>query len=66
MEPRLGEIVTALTDAGTNLTMLVEHDSIPWEALPGKMTKIAPGQCRLTDGPWRVPHSYTLQAIKRG
>ena len=62
----LGEIVTALSDAGLDLTMLVEHDSVPWEAMPGKMTKIALGEWRLTDRPWRLPHSYTLQAIKRG
>ena len=61
----LGEIVTALSETGMDLTMLVEHDSVPWEALPGKMTKIALGEWRLTDRPWRVPHSYTLQAIKR-
>ena len=30
----LGEIVTALLEAGMDLTMLVEHDSVPWEALP--------------------------------
>ena len=62
----LGEIVTALLEAGMDLTMLVEHDSVPWEALPGQMTKIELGEWRLTDRPWRLPHSYTLQAIKRG
>jgi hypothetical protein len=24
------------------------------------------GEWRLIDRPWRLPHSYTLQAIKRG
>ena len=62
----LGEIVTALLDAGMELTMLEEHDSLPWEALPGNMTQIEPGEWRLTDRPWRLPHTYTLQAIKRG
>ncbi len=62
----LGEIVTALLEAGMDLTMLVEHESVPWEALPGQMTKIELGEWRLTDRPWRLPHSYTLQAIKRG
>ena len=61
-----GEIVTALLEAGMELTMLVEHDSVPWEALPGQMTQIDLGEWRLTDRPWRLPHSYTLQAIKRG
>ena len=62
----LGEIVTARLEAGMELTMLVEHGSVPWEALPGQMTQIDLGEWRLTDRPWRLPHSYTLQAIKRG
>jgi SAM-dependent methyltransferase len=62
----LGEIVTALLEAGMELTMLVEHDSVPWEALRGQMTQIELGEWRLTERPWRLPHSYTLQAIKRG
>ncbi len=62
----LGEIVTALLESGMDLTMLVEHDSVPWEALPGQMTQIELGEWRLTDRPWRLAHSYTLQAIKRG
>jgi SAM-dependent methyltransferase len=37
----LGEIASALLDAGMRLTMLMEHDR-----------------------PWRVPHTYTLQAVK--
>jgi SAM-dependent methyltransferase len=61
----LGEIVTALMQAGMELTMLEEHDSAPWEALPGRMTQIELGEWRLTDRPWRLPHSYTLQAVRR-
>jgi SAM-dependent methyltransferase len=62
----LGEIVTALLDAGMELTGLTEHDSVPWEALPGKMERTDGGEWRLADRPWRLPHSYTLQAVKRG
>jgi SAM-dependent methyltransferase len=62
----LGEIVSALLGAAMDVTMLVEHDSVPWEALPGQMTQVELGEWRLTDRPWRLPHSYTLQAIKRG
>lgn len=61
----LGEIVTALLNAGMDLTMLVEHDSVPWQALPGQMSQVELGEWRLTDRPSRLPHSYTLQAIKR-
>jgi SAM-dependent methyltransferase len=60
----LGEIVTALLEAGMELTGLVEHDSVPWEALPGRMERLALDEWRLQDRPWRVPHSYTLQAIR--
>jgi SAM-dependent methyltransferase len=62
----LGEIITALLDAGMQITSLTEHDSVPWEALPGKMERIDGGEWRLADQPWRLPHSYTLQAVKRG
>ena len=62
----LGEIVTALIDAGLAITGLTEHDSVPWEAQPGQMEEIGGGEWRLTDRPWRLPHSYTLQAVKRG
>ena len=62
----LGEIVTALLDAGLQITALTEHDSVPWEALPGKMELMPGGEWRLADQPWRLAHSYTLQAVKRG
>ena len=32
----LGEIVTALIAQGLQITGLVEHDSVPWEALRGR------------------------------
>jgi SAM-dependent methyltransferase len=61
----LGEIVAALLAAGLELTGLVEHDSVPWEALPGRMERVGPlKEWRLTDRPWRLPLSYTLQAVK--
>jgi SAM-dependent methyltransferase len=58
----LGEIVTALFEAGLELTALEEHDSVPWDAMPGQMTPIGGGEFRLSDRPERLPHSYTLQA----
>ena len=62
----LGEIVTALMDAGMDITGLVEHDSAPWEALPGLMTQDELGEWRLTEHPERLPATYTLQARRRG
>jgi hypothetical protein len=61
----LGEIVTALLTAGFELTGLVEHDSVPWEALPGQMTQDDAGEWRLTDRPERLAASYTLQARRK-
>ena len=60
----LGEIITALLSAGLAVTGLVEHDSIPWEALPGQMEQLGNGEWRLADNPERLPHTYTLQARK--
>jgi SAM-dependent methyltransferase len=62
----LGEIVSALLEVGLQVTMLVEHDSVPWNAMPGLMERAGPGEWRLIDRPWRLPHTYTLQAVKPG
>lgn len=61
----LGEIITALLRHGMQISALEEHDSTPWEALPGQMALGADGEWRLCSGRERVPLSYTLQAIKR-
>jgi SAM-dependent methyltransferase len=58
----LGEIVTAVLEAGLTITGLEEHRTVPWEALPGRMSKVDGGEWQLTDRPERLPHTYTLQA----
>ena len=57
---------TALAElrAVNSLELLVEHDSVPWDALPGLMTVGQDGEYRLTDRPERLPASFTL--IARG
>ncbi|MBT0992993.1 class I SAM-dependent methyltransferase [Cellulomonas sp. DKR-3] len=62
----LGEIVTAVLDAGLELTSLTEHDSVPWDALPG-LTVLdgATGEYRLRERPERLPASFTLTARLR-
>ena len=60
----LGELVTSLLERGLRITGLVEHDSVPWDALRGQMEKLDSGEFRLADRPWRLAHSYTLQAVK--
>jgi len=60
----IGDVITAILEAGLELTMFVEHDSVPWEALPGRMRRVD-GEWRLAEHPERLPLSYTLQAVKR-
>jgi SAM-dependent methyltransferase len=57
----LGEIVTALLEAGLVVTGLTEHDSVPWNARPGEMDE-SDGEWRMRDRPERFPCTYTLQA----
>ena len=61
----MGEIISALLKHGLQISGLVEHQSIPWEALPGQMLCDDRGEYHLKQAPWRLPLSYTLQAIKR-
>lgn len=60
----MGEIITALLEEGLTITGLVEHDSVPWEAIDDQMDLLPNGEWRLRDRPERLPHSYTLQAVK--
>jgi SAM-dependent methyltransferase len=60
----LGEIVTALLTRGMRVTGFVEHDSVPWDALPGQMERLPSGEFRLRERPRRLACSYTLQAVK--
>ena len=61
----IGEIVTALLDHGMTITGLVEHRTVPWEGLPGKMRRVGElGEWTLAENPERLPHSYTLQAVR--
>lgn len=64
----LGAIISGLLDAGMEVTGLVEHDTVPWNALPGLMEQVPDRfeEWRLIDRPQRLPHSYTLQARKKG
>jgi hypothetical protein len=63
----LGEIITALLENGLTLTGFTEHDSVPWNAIPGQMDHDeAADEWRMKDDPRRVAASYTLQAVKGG
>jgi SAM-dependent methyltransferase len=61
----IGQIVTAVLDAGLRLTSLVEHDSVPFEPFQGAMTLDSEtGEYRLTERPERLPATFTLSAVK--
>lgn len=62
----LGEIISALLEVGMTITMLEEHRSVPWNALPGKMEVDEHGEYTLTANPARLPLTYTLQARRQG
>jgi SAM-dependent methyltransferase len=59
----LGEIVGAVLAAGLVVVGLEEHQSVPWEALPGRMEREG-DEYRLAEHPERVPLTYTLQAVR--
>jgi 2-polyprenyl-3-methyl-5-hydroxy-6-metoxy-1,4-benzoquinol methylase len=60
----LGQIVTALLDAGMQLTSLEEHDTVPWNPFGEAMEEVGDGEYRLREEPARLPATYTLQAVK--
>ncbi len=60
----LAEVVSALLAQGLTLTGLAEHESVPWDFLPGQTERLAGGEYGLAERPWRLAHSYTLQAVK--
>jgi SAM-dependent methyltransferase len=62
----IGEIITAVMDAGMELTSFVEHESVPWDALPGQMERDERGEWHLVDQPSRLALTYTLQATRSG
>ncbi|MFC4223185.1 class I SAM-dependent methyltransferase [Lysinibacter cavernae] len=60
----IGELMTALLGQGLTITSFVEHQSVPWDALPGQLTEVEHGEYVLTDRPERLPLTYTLTATK--
>jgi SAM-dependent methyltransferase len=61
----LGELITALHAVDMQVTALAEHDSVPWEALPGQMELGDDGEWRLRERRERLACTYTLQAVRR-
>jgi SAM-dependent methyltransferase len=61
----LGEIITALLDAGFRLDAFEEHRSVPWNALGSAMVALPMGEYELREQPERLAASYTLRATKK-
>lgn len=62
----LGEVFTALTEAGLTVIALDEHREVPWQALSEAMIEstLFGGEFVLAQGPERLPLTYTIQARK--
>jgi SAM-dependent methyltransferase len=62
----LGQIFSALSEAGLAVTAFEEHQEVPWNPLGDGMTpsRDFEGEFVLTRGRDRMPLSYTLQATK--
>ena len=62
----LGEVFTALTDAGLTVTTLEEHREVPWNALGNALIESTEfdGEYVLAQNPERLPLTYTIQACK--
>ena len=62
----LAEVITAVMDAGLDLTSVEEHDTVPWNPLGDAMEAVGNGEYRLRRDPARLPATYTLRAAKPG
>ena len=60
----LAEIVTALLDVGLVLAAFIEHQSAPWDFLPGATVADERGEYQLRDRPERLAATYTIVARK--
>lgn len=61
----IGEMITALINAGLRIDTLTEHRTVPWNALDGAMVQVPPlGEYELADRPDRLACTFTLQASR--
>jgi len=58
----IGEVITAVTDAGLRLLSFEEHRSVPWNPLEEAMVEIEGGEYELRHRPERLAATYTLRA----
>lgn len=60
----IGEVITAVMNAGLTLTAFEEHQSVPWDPFGAAGLTDENGEYRLRVNPERLPASYTLRAVK--
>ncbi|EFZ03955.2 S-adenosylmethionine-dependent methyltransferase family protein [Metarhizium robertsii] len=60
----IGEVTQALLEEGMKLTLLKEHQSAPLLSMLRPLMVKENGEYSLKDRPWRLPLSYTIQAVK--
>lgn len=58
----IGDIITALLDAGLRIERFQEHDSVVWQMF-AHLVKRGPSEHVWPDRPW-LPLSYSLRAVK--
>ena len=61
----IGETVMALLETGMEVKVLKEHESLPWCHSSTLMESVGKGEFSLKERPNRMPHSFTLVAVKR-
>jgi 2-polyprenyl-3-methyl-5-hydroxy-6-metoxy-1,4-benzoquinol methylase len=59
----LGDVVTALAEAGLKIDFLHEHDRLPWPAVPG-MVRVDKYYFMAPEGAPAMPLSYSVKARK--
>lgn len=62
MEPRALRDRDGRIVAGLSLELLTEHDSVPWDALPGMTVADDQGNTGWLERPGRLPASFALVA----
>ncbi|KAF5132854.1 hypothetical protein E5D57_003476 [Metarhizium anisopliae] len=60
----IGEVTQALLEEGMKLTLLKEHQSAPLLSMLRPLMVKENGEYSLKGRPWRLPLSYTIQAVK--
>jgi len=60
----IGEILTALAEAGMRVTSFEEHRSVPWNPFGDGGRMVVLDEWELGDRPERLAASYTLQAVR--